>query len=751
MATSENASPQKLSLVSYQTALCVVPPSDLSQDIDRLRSQYDQAYDAWPAHINLLYPFVPVDLLPVATERIQERLKTAHGESHIQATKIHLDSAGYFPQRTGNTVHLKPVENQGIRSLEEIRSSLLAALGQTDTKERPYNPHLTVGQTKADKSSLDLLLNKAKLLPSVTWKAEKLLILVRERNADRGSGKMQIWGAIDLPENDEVSSPREGNGLSVQSLRQSIEESQNSNPNLEAWTTYRFSPDVDLWVSASASTQEVSPKYHVGHRSLAVSSYNVLAGSSPPPSMDRYDKLLQNILAEEASADILLLQEASDEFLTRLLGNDAVRTQYPFASHGPPDQEGIPPLPSLRNIVVLSRWRFSWGWLPFETRHKGAAIVKLHSIGGCNSTEFMPLITAAIHLTSGLTDNAVRIKSAQLHSLLNILEKDYPNNPRIIAGDFNITTSTLSIRNALAQKTVTQDTVDTIQRMENLLYDFRYSDAWLVSREEFGDIPLQSSHSSAENYNEGEYGATFDPKWNSLAAQSATSDTCAQRYDRILIHDENSLLKAVGLNFFGTSGVISDDENQGDIQLGSDHWGVRARIRLDQGLDQLQEQPYLVGESSETASAQIRHVPAALCRTEDLKLCLNDVIPNEGDIEKRDVVFNNVKKVITGEAVRETDERDGVSEPRVAMVVAPVGSYGLGTWNTDSDIDCLCIGSISSKTFFALATQRIRKATHIGVRILRRVRAATGTMLELELDGVKLDLQYCPAANVVER
>lgn len=762
MATSEVPSPStKLSLVSYQTALCVVPPSHLSQDIDRLRSQYDQAYEAWPAHINIVYPFVPVDLLPVATELIQKTLNAVHGESHITHVPIRLDNAGYFPQRNANTVHLKPAEDQGADSLKDMRRSILAALGQADIEERPYNPHLTIGQTKFDKASLDLLLNKVNLLSSISWKVEKLLVLVRERNTDpssRGSGKMRIWGTVDLSENassNEVAPSlggKEGGRLSLQSLRQPIEESKSPNPNLETRTTYRFSPDEGLWVPLSASAEETSLKDHAGHRNLVISSYNVLADSSPPPSMDRYDKLLQNILADEASADILVLQEVCDEFLTRLLKDDAVRIRYPFASHGPPHQEGIPPLPSLRNIAVLSKWEFSWDWLPFETRHKGAAIVKMHNIGSFNSTRFVPLIIAAINLTSGLTDSAVRLKSAQLHSLFDLLDKDHSINPRVIAGDFNVTTSSLSIENALMRKSITRDTVNAIQRMESLLYDFRYSDAWVVCRRDFGDEPnTYQGHPSAESYSGGEFGATFDPKWNSLAAQSATSDANAQRYDRILVHDGNNLMKAVGLNFFGTPALNSDGDNQETIQLGSDHWGIRAKIRLDQRFGQLQEEPDLVGDLTESASEMIRHVSATLCNTNDFMLCLNGITPAEEEAEKRKSVFNNVRKVITGEAVREADESNQAPEPRVAMVVVPVGSYGLGTWNTGSDIDCLCVGSISSKTFFALATQRIRKASHIGIRILRKVKAATGTMLELELDGVKLDLQYCPAASAVER
>src|SRR5207247_1213129 len=78
---------------------------------------------------------------------------------------------------------------------------------------------------------------------------------------------------------------------------------------------------------------------------------------------------------------------------------------------------------------------------------------------------------------------------------------------------------------------------------------------------------------------------------------------------------------------------------------------------------------------------------------------------------------------------------------------------GLGVWTPSSDLDCLYIGHASSRTFFALAAQRLRRAAAAGeaVRTLRRVEARTGTMLELEVEGVRVDLQYCAAPGVAAR
>ncbi len=80
-------------------------------------------------------------------------------------------------------------------------------------------------------------------------------------------------------------------------------------------------------------------------------------------------------------------------------------------------------------------------------------------------------------------------------------------------------------------------------------------------------------------------------------------------------------------------------------------------------------------------------------------------------------------------------ESTGLARLKSSLVVVPVGSYGLGVWTSTSDVDCLCIGPFSSSTFFALTVQRLKKAAAQGVKILRRVRANSGTMLELEVQA----------------
>ena len=45
----------------HTSALCWVPSVEQQSSIQSLRALYDKQFDRWPPHVNVLYPFVPVD------------------------------------------------------------------------------------------------------------------------------------------------------------------------------------------------------------------------------------------------------------------------------------------------------------------------------------------------------------------------------------------------------------------------------------------------------------------------------------------------------------------------------------------------------------------------------------------------------------------------------------------------------------------------------------------------------------------
>ena len=179
--------------------------------------------------------------------------------------------------------------------------------------------------------------------------------------------------------------------------------------------------------------------------------------------------------------------------------------------------------------------------------------------------------------------------------------------------------------------------------------------------------------------------------------------------------------------------------------VASDHYGVRARLKIGHGgtIDSVMDT-----DSSNQPSVQLKRAIATLMDSSDMSSALevHGMIPNDEQTTQRQEAFELLQRIVS-----DTSEDADTVQPGIPLVIVPVGSYALGVWTSSSDIDCLCIGSISSKTFFKLARQRLVKAGNPQVRILRKVEATTGTMLELSVNGILMDMQYCPAAQVVER
>jgi 2'-5' RNA ligase/endonuclease/exonuclease/phosphatase family metal-dependent hydrolase len=771
MATTESAPEPggRLALGSYQTALCVIPPAHLCEDIDRLRALYDKAYGKWPAHINLIYPFVAVESLPRVVDLIQSTLARVRTESEQSNIQLRLNKADYFSHRHSNTIYITDKDGTGIQSLTQLRSAILGAFKHAD---ETYNPHLTIGQSGAqDTSSPEYLLGKASLLPSIEWEVQELVLLVRERlqEQDHASSLMTVWATIELSGNTvsrAKKSPKVHRNLQTEEEWSDEEEKRTvtgGHPSAKSLpirtdhagagnsstTTYQFSTDAALWEPFRPLSQ--LPTKGLIPSSLKISSYNVLVDSFYPPARDRYALLLHAIFSESALADILVLQEVSDDFLSHFLRQDSVRSLYPFTTHGPPDQQGIGPLASLRNIVVLSRWSFSWEWVPFTRRHKGAVILKFDTIGKFNDSNFLPLVVAGVHLTCGLTDASVAAKKSQLQTVVNHLSSNYPENLWIVAGDFNITTSAFTINGALKNKSISSHTASAISSLETLLSEARLSDSWFVARAESSDTSgLTQGQLNFDDMYEGEQGATFDPIRNPVATETVGGGSYyrPQRYDRILVKGAD-LLNVTGFNMFGfpeeaCNDVIQDQDPE--PSCGSDHWGVRASMRIDPDAEARQLGEFDVDQAT---SLQTKKAPPTLSDVSALKsyLANHSIFPTDEEVEKRKDVFALVKSILQ----KPPGNTPGNDRSNFSIVVVATGSYALGVWSTSSDIDCLCVGSISARTFFELAGQRLRKAADLGVRILRKVKANSGTMLELDVRGVKMDLQYCPATKIAER
>jgi hypothetical protein len=342
-----------------------------------------------------------------------------------------------------------------------------------------------------------------------------------------------------------------------------------------------------------------------------------------------------------------------------------------------------------------------------------------------------------VHLTAGLTDSSVAAKKAQLQILISYLTHQHEKDTWLVAGDFNLATSSYTIDTALEDQSITNETVTALSSIETAFSEVGLIDTWAVAHVEGADEVAPTTY---DELFEGEEGATFDPRNNVLAAAtSGTSMGRPQRYDRIFVRSDDAL-RVSRCNHFGLPSEVD-----GAQVVPSDHTGIRSTLKV------LEDSTVTEAQSLELVKrtkVKLKRASSSLSQLTELKsvLATGKMFPTGEEVQQRKLALEVLRRVVLSTAGSGDSEASDIP-----MVIVPVGSYALGVWTADSDIDCLCIGTISSKTFFKLARQRLVKAQDQGVRVLRKVEANTGTMLELSVNDVAMDLQYCPAARIVER
>ncbi|KAI1656741.1 hypothetical protein F4813DRAFT_363121 [Daldinia decipiens] len=738
---------------SYDTALCIIPPKHLWPELDHLRMIHDPAYRKWPPHINLVYPFFPVNNLRDASGLIISLLVQRYLD-HPSPPDIQLDGTGTFTKDAKDTKERKttyflcgksPLLFTTLRSLlpsslernHNNDDQLRMILGQTDDLTHPLH-----------KFAVQILNS----FPTLQWRVEKIYILVRDKDETRIDpsvpSQMKIWGEIDL---------QTYTLLTMQNPIGFYEDEKTTSPESNEQSTrlecrpltrlpYIFSHAEFKWIQQQKypAAEKASPN----PESLVVANYNVHAEFQYPPTRARYPIIIQNLLDARALADVLVLEEITDDFLSYLCKDKRVRETYPFISNGPPDQSDIGPLPSRINIVVLSKWPFSWDLLSLSASCKGSVIMQFTNIGKHEGGVFIPAILSAVHLSSGLTDASVQRKGQELWSLFHYLAREYPRNPWILAGDFNIPTSVYTIETAVKRNEISSGSRNIFTTIEKLFIKMGLVDAWASACVQYGDLPEQDLRQpDFKKALGGEKAATFDPIANHLAESTARSDfdKRPQRYDRILVKRED--FTVTGFNMFGqrmgasqTDFCVDSKDDGSNVQLsyGSDHWGIKCSLKISK------DGPVRSTDSSNTAFTPLKTKQEQMAASQlAAYLSEQSVFPSDVDIAMRESALCLLKEVMM-------QDEDNLARGLPAFMLVPVGSYGLGVWTAASDINCLCIGRISSKTFLALAIQRLRKAAWRGIKILRRVDAHSGTSLGLAIGHIKIDLQYCSAVSIAE-
>lgn len=404
-----------------------------------------------------------------------------------------------------------------------------------------------------------------------------------------------------------------------------------------------------------------------------------------------------------SSLRVLNLQEVDEESLPLILEDPYIQHHFPFSTHTPSTL-----LPSHRNLVSLASHSFCYYALDFLERHKSVLVVYLSHFS---------IEVANVHLTSSLSEQAVKSKLNQMHVLTEFLTRnDGMKRTSFVAGDFNLTSSSRTIGSALTKNMIK---LETAGQLEMIIDSKIWVDTFEICSSVFTD------HQNAEF--SGEEGATFDRLKNPLAAlTNSLIENRPERYDRVLVGNGSN----VEVKHFE---IVGFPDEVG--KCGSDHFGLSVVLHIlanDQS-PTLPKNQFLSNDlDGHTSEIEI------IEDTTDLDTLLSPYLPKAEDREQRlQAIF------LLENTLRSTEQTED-------LILAPLGSYCMDTYFSDSDVDLLVIGSISSTSFFDLATSLLKSLNSSSFKGVHFVNSLV-SIIEVCVLGIKFDLQYCEAPELLNQ
>jgi 2'-5' RNA ligase/endonuclease/exonuclease/phosphatase family metal-dependent hydrolase/uncharacterized protein (UPF0248 family) len=673
-------------LSSSQTALALVLPDELCQGVNEFRRKHDKAYGKWPAHINILYPFIPSHRLEAALELLLKCL----ADDVRGKIEINCDELGLFKHKKSGTLFLQPDE-QSTDRLSKLRRSLTAALGckESDgTHDGEFRPHMTLGQSDLSQQARASLQIKAQDLVGLKWGSAFLTVLKR----DGPGGPMSIVG--ELPFGTYAST----------SIKAPV----------AGWKYCFQFKDHSGWHQSSESGNITSNK------DVLVTSINIMEEEFAPDFAERLPIIVKTLDRLQYTVNdeprVLCLQEVSPKTLPLILQDATIRQMYPFSTHAPTSL-----LPSTRNQITLASRPFLHFNLQFAEMHKAVSVVQL--VGSSVSI-------ANIHLSSGLNDESIETKRRQMSKLSAFLARRNLMDHVILAGDFNLPTSSKTLQTVVNKGIVS---AEGVRKLQNDVISKDWEDAFVASHKSYQD-------DSDDDLYPGEEGATFDRLDNTLAALNdrAPIDNRPQRYDRILIRKDGALeLKKYFMATLATR----------NGKFASDHYGITAifhqgqqKLRTDPDRSNIVKYQQIRNHqnkgSDDSEIGQWEHINIINDET-DVGLLIEKALPSDEDRLQREEALAVVKRVLN------TDN----SLPDVSLI--SIGSYAMGTYFSSSDIDILATGSASPDVFFNFAKtqlaniksdeQKPQSSSNSTSTLLINSKVP---ILEVEVNGIKLDIQY---------
>jgi len=127
---------------TVQSAVVIIPPQEIWDQIEAIRKIHDKSYERWMPHINIVYPFVPCEDFEEYAPKVKKAVST------IKPFTIKLRELKYFVHNQSATLWLNPeTETKSIHSIQSnLEKEISFCKDLSKLSDTGYNPHLSVGQ-----------------------------------------------------------------------------------------------------------------------------------------------------------------------------------------------------------------------------------------------------------------------------------------------------------------------------------------------------------------------------------------------------------------------------------------------------------------------------------------------------------------------------------------------------------------------------------------------------------------------------
>ncbi|ESO89026.1 hypothetical protein LOTGIDRAFT_106220 [Lottia gigantea] len=168
---------------SNKSAVVIIPPKSVWEQIQNIRSKFDKAYDRWMPHINLIYPFAPDSEFSNLLPRLKDQLQNV-APFTVVFTK---DSIGYFEHGQRCGLWLKPLIHSQQYSRPTDSNHLQQLFPNFNDlnviNEKGFQPHLTLGQFKHNE--IQRVVNDLKQnWKPVNFKVDEIFLISRKGFSD---------------------------------------------------------------------------------------------------------------------------------------------------------------------------------------------------------------------------------------------------------------------------------------------------------------------------------------------------------------------------------------------------------------------------------------------------------------------------------------------------------------------------------------------------------------------------------------